>query len=151
MTERGKSRSVHDLVVHQDARYAWNRELRIEVNHSCNKLHATHEMRELRIEVNHSCNKLHATREDSIRIPYGFYSQTLTGYNKSAVRFWKIFKNLTALFYYLRKPPFILGGICTMLSGDFMFDYLLGDCIKRKKSLSGFRMSKLSELAKLLS
>ena len=34
-----------------------------------------------------SCNKLHATREDSIRIAYGFYSQTLGGYNKSAVRF----------------------------------------------------------------
>ena len=27
--------------MHQDARYAWNRELRIEANHSCNKLHAT--------------------------------------------------------------------------------------------------------------
>ena len=89
--------------------------------------------------------------EDSIRIAYGFYSQTLGGYNKSAVRFLKIFQNLTALFYYLRKPPFIFGGICTMQGGDFMFDYLLGDCIKRKKSLSGFRMSKLSELAKLLS
>jgi len=25
-------------------------------------MHATHEMRELFIEVNHSCNKLHATR-----------------------------------------------------------------------------------------
>ena len=120
-----------ELHIEQVARYAWHHELRIKVNHSC--------------------NKLHATREDSIRIAYGFYSQTLGGYNKSVVRFWKIFKNLTALFYYLRKPPFIFGGICTMLSGDFMFDYLLGDCIKRKKSLSGFRMSKLSELAKLLS
>jgi len=28
---------VRGLVVHQDARYAQNRELRIEVNHSCNK------------------------------------------------------------------------------------------------------------------
>ena len=91
-----------DSVVHQDARYAWNRELRIEVNHSCNKLHATHEIAnyalrliiratsctlrmklwithrgksfvqqvaryawnyELRIAVNHSCNKLHTTDE----------------------------------------------------------------------------------------
>jgi len=32
---------VRGLVMHQDARYAQNRELRIEVNHSCNKLHAT--------------------------------------------------------------------------------------------------------------
>ena len=72
---------------------------------SCIKMHATYEIvnyalrliihatsctlrhRELRIEVNHSCNKLHATRERSIRIAYGFYSQTLGGYNKSAVRF----------------------------------------------------------------
>ena len=38
MTYRGKS------FVHQDARYAWNREWRIEVNYSCNKLHATHEI-----------------------------------------------------------------------------------------------------------
>ena len=36
MPERGKSRSVRGLVVHQDARYARNRELRIEVN---NNLH----------------------------------------------------------------------------------------------------------------
>ena len=47
----------------QVARYAQNRELRIEVN-------------------NYSCNKLHATRKDSIRIAYGFYSQALAGYNK---------------------------------------------------------------------
>jgi len=40
-----------------------HRELSIKVNHSCNKLHATHEMGELHIEVNHSCNKLHATHE----------------------------------------------------------------------------------------
>jgi len=30
-----------ELFVHQDTRYARNRELRIKVNHSCNKLHAT--------------------------------------------------------------------------------------------------------------
>jgi len=30
--------------VQQVARYARNRELRIEINHSCNKLHATHEI-----------------------------------------------------------------------------------------------------------
>ena len=40
--------------------------------------------RKLRIEVNYSCNKLHATRKDSIRIAYGFYSQTLAGYNKKS-------------------------------------------------------------------
>ena len=33
---------MRDLIVHQDARYVRNRELRIEVNHSCNKMHATH-------------------------------------------------------------------------------------------------------------
>ena len=38
---------------------------------------------ELRIEVNYSCNKLHATKKGSIRIAYGFYSQTLAGYNKN--------------------------------------------------------------------
>ena len=38
--------------------------------------------RKLRIKVNYSCNKLHATRKDFIRIAYGFYSQTLAGYNK---------------------------------------------------------------------
>ena len=58
------------------------RELHIEVNHSCIKMHATHEMRELRIEVNYSCNKMYATRKDSIRMAYGFYRQTLAGYNK---------------------------------------------------------------------
>jgi len=35
---------VRGLVVQQDTRYGWNRELRIEVNHSCNKLHATYEI-----------------------------------------------------------------------------------------------------------
>jgi len=35
---------VRSSVVHQDARYTQNRELRIEVNQSCNKLHATHEI-----------------------------------------------------------------------------------------------------------
>jgi len=35
---------VRGLVVHQNARYARNRKLRIKVNHSCNKLHATHEI-----------------------------------------------------------------------------------------------------------
>ena|GEM_PF-4187076 len=38
---RVKQRSMHGLAVHQDARYVRNRELRIEVNHSCNKLHET--------------------------------------------------------------------------------------------------------------
>jgi len=93
---------VHSLVVHQDARYARNRELHIKVNYSYNKIHATDEImnyaskliiratsctlhtkswithrgelfvqqvaryarnRKLRIKVNHSCNKLHATHE----------------------------------------------------------------------------------------
>ena len=90
---------------------ARNREYRNGLNNvpyvvwSCIKLHVTHEIvnyvsrliiratsctlrhRELRIKVNHSCKKLHATREVSIRIAYGFYSQTLGGCNKSAVRF----------------------------------------------------------------
>ena len=38
--------------------------------------------RELRIEINYSCNKLHATRKDSIRIAYVFYNQTLAGDNQ---------------------------------------------------------------------
>ena len=33
-----------ELFVQQVARYAWNRELHIEVNYSCNKLHATYEI-----------------------------------------------------------------------------------------------------------
>ena len=69
--------------VQQVARYARNRELHIKVNHSCNKLHATHEIVNYalrciiratsctlrtkswitHIEVNHSCNKLHATHK----------------------------------------------------------------------------------------
>ena len=32
---------MRGLVVQQVARYARNRELRIEINYSCNKLHAT--------------------------------------------------------------------------------------------------------------
>ena len=50
--------------------------------------------RKLRIEVNYSCNKLHATRKDSIRIAYVFYSQTLASYikRKSAVDFKNVFK-----------------------------------------------------------
>ena len=71
---------VSRLIIRATSCTLRHRELHIEVNHSCNKLHATHEMRELHIEVNYSCNKLHATREDSIRIAYGFYSQTLTGW-----------------------------------------------------------------------
>ena len=146
-------------------------ELHIEVNHSCNKLHATHEMRELHIEVNHSCNKLHATHDImnyALKLIIHAANCTLRGRFPYAsrmvfiVRLWvaiikvrwdseKFSKISPHFFYYLRKPPFIVGGICTMLSGDFMFDYLLGDCIKRKKSLSGLRINKLSELAKLLS
>ena len=54
----------------QDARYAQNHELRIEVNPSCNKLHATHEI------VNYALRLIiHATD-----------SQTLAGYKKSAVK-----------------------------------------------------------------
>ena len=34
MSERGKSRSVRDLVGHQDARYTRNHKLRIEVNNN---------------------------------------------------------------------------------------------------------------------
>ena len=50
--------------------------------------------RKLRIEVNYSCNKLHAMRKDSIRIAYGFYIQTLASYikRKSAVYFKNAFK-----------------------------------------------------------
>ena len=59
----------------QVARYAQNRELRIEVN-------------------NYSCNKLHATRKDSIRIAYGFYSQTLAA----------IIKNVTAITFQKDIP-----------------------------------------------
>ena len=78
---------VSRLIIRATSCTLRHRELRIKVNYSCNKLHATHEMRELHIEVNYSCNKLHVTGEDSIRIAYGFYSQTLGGYNKSAVSF----------------------------------------------------------------
>ena len=42
--------------------------------------------RKLRIEVNYSCNKLHATRKGSIHIAYGFYSQALAGYNKKPLK-----------------------------------------------------------------
>ena len=65
----------------QVARYAQNRELRIEVN-------------------NYSCNKLHATRKDSIRIAYVFYSQTLASYikRKSAVYFKNAFKTDRTFF-----------------------------------------------------
>ena len=43
-TLRTKSQITYrdESFVHQDARYVRNRELRIEVNHSCNKMHATH-------------------------------------------------------------------------------------------------------------
>ena len=56
--------------------------------------------RKLRIEVNHSCNKLHATRKDSICIAYGFYSQTLAGYKKrkSTVDFKNVFKTNRTFF-----------------------------------------------------
>ena len=56
--------------------------------------------RKLRIEVNYSCNKLHATRKDSIRIAYVFYSQTLASYikRKSAVYFKNAFKTDRTFF-----------------------------------------------------
>ena len=54
---------VSRLIIRATSCTLRHRELRIKVNHSCNKLHATHEMRELHIEVNHSCNKLHATHD----------------------------------------------------------------------------------------
>ena len=56
--------------------------------------------RKLRIEVNYSCNKLHATRKDSIRIAYVFYSQTLASYikRKSAVDFKNVFKTDRTFF-----------------------------------------------------
>ena len=62
MPEGVKQRSVRGLAVHQDARYIRNRELRIAVNHSC--------------------NKLHAMRGQILRIAYGFYRQTLAGDNQ---------------------------------------------------------------------
>ena len=69
--------------MHQVARYAQNREWRIEIYHSCNKLHATHKIVNYtsrfiiratsctlrtkswitHIEVNYSCNKFHATHK----------------------------------------------------------------------------------------
>ena len=64
----------------QDIRYAQNRELHIEVYHSCNKLHAAHEMRELHIKVYHSCNKLHATRE-MVNYRFRLIIRALAGYN----------------------------------------------------------------------
>ena len=66
--------------MHQDARYAQNRKLRIEVNYSC--------------------NKLHAMRKDSICIAYGLYSQTLAGYikRKSTVDFKNVFKTDRTFF-----------------------------------------------------
>ena len=162
---------VSRLIIRATSCTLRHRELRIKVNHSCNKLHATHEMGELHIEVNHSCNKLHATHDImnyALKLIIHATNCTLRGRFPYAsrmvfiVRLWvaiikvrwdseKFSKISPHFFYYLRKPPFIVGGICTMLSGDFMFDYLLGDCIKRKKSLSGLRINKLSELAKLLS
>ena len=54
---------VSRLIIRATSCTLRHRELRIKVNHSCNKLHATHEMGELHIEVNHSCNKLHVTHE----------------------------------------------------------------------------------------
>ena len=56
--------------------------------------------RKLHIEVNYSCNKLHATRKDSIRIAYVFYSQTLAGYikRKSAAYFKNAFKTDRTFF-----------------------------------------------------
>ena len=70
---------MRNLVVHQDARYAQNRKL-------C-------------IEVNYSCKKLHATRKDSICIAYGFYSQTLAIIKrKSAVYFKNAFKTDRTFF-----------------------------------------------------
>ena len=50
---------MRGLVVHQDARYIRNRELRIGLiirATSCT-------LHELRIEINHSCIKMHATYE----------------------------------------------------------------------------------------
>ena len=44
MPEGVKQPSVRGLVVHQDARYTRNRELRIEVNHSCIKIRNTHKI-----------------------------------------------------------------------------------------------------------
>ena len=67
-----KSRSVRGLVVHQDARYARNRELRIEVNYSCNKNRSVQLVarnRECPKGLNNvpcvvwSCIKMHATYE----------------------------------------------------------------------------------------
>ena len=49
--------------MHQDARYVRNHELRIEVNYSCIKMHATHEIINYALRFNPSCNKLHATHE----------------------------------------------------------------------------------------
>ena len=72
MSERAKSRSMRGLVVHQDARYERNRELRIRVNHSCSKNRSVQLVagnRECLKGLNNvpcvvwSCIKMHATHE----------------------------------------------------------------------------------------
>ena len=85
---------VYFLVNRSVQLVARNREFQKELNNvpcvvwSCIKLHVTHEIVNYALRlINHSCNKLHVTEEDSIHIAYGFYSQTLGGYNKSVVRF----------------------------------------------------------------